>query len=92
MISNTSRYADGTLGQVRPGRKRAVTTHVYRSFSVDPTITYKLYTFKEGDRLDTLATRFFGNPQSWHHIMDINPEIQDAFSIAPGVVIRIPVV
>jgi len=52
----------------------------------------KFYTYEwvDGDRLDTLANKFLGNPQLWWKIMDLNPEIIDPTSIAPGTLLRLP--
>lgn len=91
MILNTSRYANGYAGQIKdihsPERP---STYIYRKFDVDTQVEYYTYTFKDGDRLDLLASLILGFPEFWHKILDINPEISDGFAIAPGTVIRIP--
>lgn len=91
MIINTSRYANGTVGQVVDGHAEMPTTYVYRNFkSTSSRQSYFLYQFSEADRIDLLAINFIGSPQSWHKIMDINPEIADPFNIPVGTVLRIP--
>jgi nucleoid-associated protein YgaU len=89
MISKFSRYINGDFGQVI-GKTGVFNTHVYRNFSVDPRIEYIWYTFKAGDRVDTLASQYLGDSRAWYRIMDINPEVLDPFSLKPGDYIRIP--
>lgn len=53
-----------------------------------------LHTVEEGDRLDHLADRYFGQPRSWWHIADANPEFlspQALLGSEPGTVVEIPV-
>jgi hypothetical protein len=90
MISSGSRYADGKFGQVIDGHYKSPTTFVLRKFSVPVSNTYFLYTFSDADRIDVLGSIFFGYPQAWSLIMDINPEIPDPFNIPAGTIIRIP--
>lgn len=91
MIDNTGRYASGTVGQAYDKRSRSATTYIYRSFNVPFDVSYAEYAFKEGDRLDILASKLYGDPKAWAKIADINPEIADPFYIKPGTVLRIPI-
>jgi nucleoid-associated protein YgaU len=91
MLSKTSRYADGTFGTVLDRHAEQPTVFVYREFNVPKNVTYYVYTVKVGDRIDVLASVIYGKPELWHRIMDVNPEVLDPFSIAPGTVIRIPI-
>ena len=91
MLKTTSRYADGTFGVVADRHAEQPTLHVFRNFNVPDNVKYYVYTIKSGDRVDVLASTIYGKPELWHKIMDVNPNILDPFSIAPGTVIRIPI-
>jgi hypothetical protein len=90
VLSSESRYANGKFGQVTDGHYTSPTTFVLRKFSVPASTTYLLYSFSDADRIDNLGSIFFGYPQAWSLIMDINPEIADPFNIPAGTLIRIP--
>lgn len=91
MLSPTSRYADGIFGVVVDVHAEQPTLYAYRNFNVPEKVKYYVYTMKIGDRVDVLASVIYGKPELWHKIMDVNPEILEPFSIAPGTVIRIPI-
>ena len=52
---------------------------------------YILYTVRQGDTLETLAARYFGNIKRYWEIADLKPQIQFPLDIKLGDVIRIPV-
>jgi hypothetical protein len=90
MIFTNSRYANGFFSQSLNKDYSDYNTFVLRNFNSSEEQTYGNYTFTEADRIDILAEIFLGSPKFWHLIMDINPEIPDAFNIKPGTIIRIP--
>lgn len=47
------------------------------------------YSWREGDKLPTLAMSAWGDPTLWWVLCDVN-EIADPFAIAPGTVLRVP--
>jgi Uncharacterized protein containing LysM domain len=51
---------------------------------------FSQYIVQEGDRIDLLAAKFYGDDGMWYYIADANPEVLDWFSIYPGQMIRIP--
>lgn len=89
MIYLDSRYVDGRILKVWNSQKQQYDLTVFREW---PTYTqsYFIYEWVETDRLDNIATRFLGDASQWWVIMDINPEIIDPQSIAPGTQLRIP--
>ena len=89
MIYLDSRYSDGPLVRAWDARTRNYTVAVFRQW---PTYSsrYSIYEWVETDRLDILAWKFLGSPSLWWRILDINPEILNTTSIAPGTQIRIP--
>jgi hypothetical protein len=89
MIYLDSRYVDGPLFKAYDSRTNTyelTVLRVFPSYNVD----YFSYTWVETDRLDRIALRFLGASTLWWQIMDINPEILDPSTIAPGTVLRIP--
>lgn len=89
MIYLDSRYADSKLYRAYDSRTNKYNVTVLRQYPVYET-GFFLYEWKETDRLDLLAMRYFGSPSLWWQIMDLNPEILDPFNIAYGTQLRIP--
>jgi len=74
----SSRYKLDTSGQL--------------AFRTDVTTrNYVLYTVRQGDTLEMLAARYFGNMKRYWEIADLNPQIQFPLDISLGDVLRIPV-
>ncbi|WP_274919314.1 tail protein X [Streptomyces sp. WZ-12] len=48
------------------------------------------YRWKEGDRVDLLAHRHYGDATQWWRIANVNPHILDWTEPESGTVIRIP--
>lgn len=48
------------------------------------------YTVVQGDTIDGIAYKQYGNAQLWWAIMDANPQYQSEIDIKPGDVITIP--
>jgi hypothetical protein len=89
MIYLDSRYVDGPLFKAYDSRTNTYELTVLRVFP-SYNVEYFSYTWVETDRLDRIALRFLGASTLWWQIMDINPEILDPSTIAPGTVLRIP--
>jgi phage tail protein X len=71
MFSRVSRYRDLPDVVTLDARGRAVRS---RSLRLLPTAEGVLaHTVEEGDRLDHLAGRYYGQPRSWWRIADANP-------------------
>ena len=49
-----------------------------------------LYELRQGDRLDLIADRYYGDAQLWWVIMDANPEYDFEFEIPYGAELKIP--
>jgi len=91
MIDSNGRYSTGVVGQVFAARSAKASTYVYRSFNAPFNVSYIEYVFREGDRLDVMASKLYGDPKLWAKILDINPEIPNGFHIKPGTIVRIPI-
>jgi hypothetical protein len=89
LIYTDSRYATGLISYGNDSRLNKSNISVYRVFP-SYTTEFSTYTWTVDDRPDLIAFKFLGSPSLWWRIMDINPEVINPHSIAPGTVIRIP--
>lgn len=89
MIYLDSRYVDGPLVRAQDARNGDYTVAVLREWPSYAT-RFSIYEWVETDRLDIVAWKLYGNPAFWWKILDVNPEIIDPTSIAPGTQLRIP--
>lgn len=48
------------------------------------------HTVIEGDRIDTISFRYYGDPLLWWYIADANPEVFYPEDLQPGQSLRIP--
>lgn len=53
-------------------------------------VSYYEHVYGRDERLDLLATKYYGTPQFWWVIAEYNPEITDFTNIPAGTVIRVP--
>ena len=91
MIYSDSRYASGDIFKAQDARTAPYQTTVTRVFP-EATADFYYYTWVEGDRIDELAYKMYSNSDFWWTIMDFNPEVSDALNIAPGTILRMPIV
>ena len=94
MIYLGSRYETGEVFRASVGSDttvppRTVVTHT-APYLEDVTRSYIEYSWVDGDRMDLLAYRSYGNSALWWVIADFNPEILDPSNITPGTVVRVP--
>ena len=76
----TDRYAD------RKGKVDKYNTTYYRRIPEKDTDIFVITT--EGDRLDLLAYQFYGDPELWWFIANVNG--LSSLNVEPGVSLRIP--
>lgn len=89
MIFKGSRYA--TSDVVTPPTADGTSPRVLAPRVAGPAPGAFTHTVAEGDRLDTLAARFYGEPTRYWVILDANPEPLNPFELlVPGRPIRIP--
>lgn len=55
------------------------------------TVGFAVYTSKDGDTFDLLASKFLGDSTRYWEIADINPQLQWPDRIPTGSTIRIPI-
>lgn len=89
MIFFDSRYVDGEIRRAYDSRNEKYRLTVYREWP-EISATFLYYEWVDGDRIDVVAQKFYGRPELWWRIFDVNPEIVDPLTIKPGTVLRIP--
>jgi hypothetical protein len=89
MIYADSRYASGFAYRTYDARRDANLITVRRSFPRE-TSSFFYVTWREGDRMESIAYEVLGSSSLWWRIMDYNPEILDAINIPVGSLIRVP--
>jgi nucleoid-associated protein YgaU len=89
MIYSDSRYADGRVYRAYNPTTAEYAPTVVRTFP-EKSASYWVYEWRLGDRLDSLAYRYYRNSDEWWRIMDFNPEISNPHILEPGTKIRIP--
>ena len=85
-----SRYEDSVVDFVAFSSNGDVAPIVFYEFSDIGQINYTEYTWKEGDRLDQIAYRFYQYPDHWWIIAEYNPQVSDHQNIPAGTKLRIP--
>lgn len=85
-----SRYETATVDflSLTPGGDAAPV--IFYRFSGLGKMTYLEYTWKAGDRLESLAMKFYRDPEYWWIIAEANPEVIDIQNIPAGTTLRIP--
>jgi hypothetical protein len=89
MILVSSRYVDAQVVFTPDSRSGVNKRRVIRTW---PNInkSYFTYYWVDGDRPDSVAVKYLGDPDAWWSIMDMNPEILHPLHIPVGAPIRIP--
>lgn len=88
-IDADSRYA-GAVITTATGPDRKTRQEMRVAFPRARVIQYTYYRLVGGDRIDTVAHKFYGKATLWWMIADANPEIIDWLDVEMGTVIRIP--
>ncbi|MFJ2113937.1 hypothetical protein ACIOEX_18965 [Streptomyces sp. NPDC087850] len=89
MISSNSRYAANPVEIITgaDGSPRRVIVPLAPEPIRARVIKYR---WNDDDRVDSVAAEYYQDPTQWWRIAEVNPEILDWTSIAPGTVVRIP--
>lgn len=87
---NDSRYYDSKVDYFSPTSVGDNVPVIFYDFSEIGQINYSDYLWKQGDRIETLAAKYFLFPTRWWIIAEFNPKITDWFNVIPGTLIRIP--
>ena len=92
MIYLSSRYAESDIDYILDSRTGVSQAAVLRDVPQQeaPDQYGRVYYWREGDRLDYLSYRFFGNSLEWWRILDANPDVLNPSQIEPGTAVRIP--
>ena len=89
MINGKSRYVKNPIVLLSTSRGSIVTI---APVAPQPRLVeYTYIRLEEGDRLDLMALRLYGDERFWWKIADANPEILDWTDLAVGTILRVPV-
>lgn len=90
MITRGSRYVDAAALKVQRA-DGDYSIAVYPSREIVPQVVdYRLRTIVGGERLDSLAFEYYGNPWLWWVLARANPEVIFPDDIPVGTQLRIP--
>lgn len=90
MIYIGSRYQDASVSYLLDGRTGDTHATVLRDIP-ENTATSALSTrWRVGLRLDRLANSLYGSESEWWQVMDVNNDILNPMSLAPGMPVRLP--
>ena len=78
-----SRYRNVYVYEAAHKNKIVKAFHIRRLQNLDTRNATK-HTWIEDDRLDNLATRYYGDPQYWWFILDSNPRYMEEYEIQNG--------
>lgn len=84
-----SRYEDSIVDFVSTTPDGTAVPVVRYSFAPIGKISYTTYTWRNGDRLDAIAHKFYNHSELWWLIAYYNPEIKDIHNIPEGTVLLI---
>ncbi len=82
-----SRYADAIPVLVTSEKGVALTLYMRPP---NTNKQYRLYTVVQGDSLDILAYRFYGDPRLYWMIANMNPQVHFPDGLPAGTVLRVP--
>ena len=88
-IRADSRYANGELVVVTLPNGQSSRMLWQAPLTVED-VPFQYYMIVEGERLDTLASRIYGDPTVWWTIADMNPELLWPGALIPGTLMRVP--
>jgi len=88
MISGKSRYVNNPVVLVSSSRGPVVT--IAPAVPQTRVVDFSYVSLREGDRIDLMALRLYGDERLWWKIADANPEILDWTDVAFGTVLRVP--
>lgn len=85
-VFQDSRYTR-TSAYIRQGSNLILSIRERNYFNIG---NATFYTAVQGDTIDGIAYKQYGNAQLWWAIMDANPKYQSEIEIKPGDVLTIP--
>jgi nucleoid-associated protein YgaU len=89
-IFQGSRYEYSVVDFVATSEDADANAVVFYSFDELGVFSYLEHTYVQGERLDSIANRYYDRPDMWWTILDHNPEIDDPDNIQVGKILRIP--
>ena len=90
MIYQNSRYYHQLIDYVAFTPNGVSTPIVFYEFDNPGTVSWWEHIYTEGERLESIAYKYYKRVDYWWLIPEYNPTIVDFTNIAPGTVLRIP--
>jgi nucleoid-associated protein YgaU len=90
MIYQNSRYYNQLIDFVSFTKDGNANPILFYEFDVLGSVTWWSHTYQEGERLDSIAYKYYKRSDYWWLIPEYNPTIDDFANIVPGTVLRIP--
>jgi phage tail protein X len=90
MIYQNSRYYHQLIDHVAFTENGDSYPIVFYQFDDPGTVSWVEHVYTEGERLDTLAYKYYKRADYWWILPEYNPHIADFNNILPGTVIKIP--
>jgi hypothetical protein len=89
-IYKGSRYEYSTIDYFKTTEDGAEKPYVLYQFSNLGLVNYWEHVYKQGERLDQIAFKYYSRPEYWWIIPEYNPQIKDVSRIEPGTILKIP--
>ena len=89
MIYIGSRYQDVPVVYLLDGRTGTTHATILRA-TPTTNVSFLSTRWRAGIRLDRLASNLYGAESEWWRVMDVNDDILNPMSLAPGMTVRIP--
>lgn len=90
MILFGSRYEDSEVSYVLNPRTSIPAATVFRNPPTEQPARDRVWFWRDGDRIDSLAYRFYGSSSQWYRIADANPAVLNPAGLRPGTSLVIP--
>jgi len=90
MIYQNSRYYNQLIDYVSFVNGGNANPIVFYEFDVLGNTQWWEHRYQAGERLDSLADRYYKRPELWWLIAEYNPSIRDFLRIPAGTILRIP--
>ncbi len=90
MIYQNSRYYHQLIDYVSFTQDGDSMPIVFYEFDNPGTVSWWEHVYIEGERLESIAYKYYKRADYWWLIPEYNPVIVDFTNIAPGTVLRIP--
>lgn len=89
-IFKGSRYEYSNIDYFTTERNGADKPYVMYQFSNLGLTNYWEHVYKQGERLEQIAFKYYSRPEYWWIIPEYNPQIDNLNAIEPGTILKVP--